>query len=153
MNGATLKALRCLLFYTQSEAAAHIGGVTLRSWQYWESNSSPIPVEVIEKIYGIIQWRRQMVDEASRTLANPSIKTAGTGSVGQSMVLTYGSEIDWVSLPGRLPSLWKPHCSVVAELIANYGCHTVVFDLFAYHRWRGKRLDSESMRTAWAKLQ
>ena len=63
----------------------------------------------------------------------------------------YASLDDWASLPGREPILWRPHCSVLAEIVGEHDTARLVpFDGPAYRTWLASRTDSEKMRGAWA---
>lgn len=62
-----MQAARKLFFLDVSEAAEHIGGVSVRSWQYWESGRSPVPADVADKIRRLADRRLEMI-EASEDL-------------------------------------------------------------------------------------
>lgn len=150
MNGSTLKALRSLLFFTQDEAAALVGGVSLRSWQYWEVDRRTIPQDVVEKMSLLVAWRDQAISAGVES-CKKMIESLPKGAEYEPIsIVTYGSADDWMTLPDREPILWKPHCSVVAEIVAKVDGRAVLFDAPAYAKWLGKRKDSESMRSAWA---
>lgn len=57
MNCYELQALRKLLMLDVSEAAEHIGKVSNRTWQYWESGRSPVPDDVAEEMLFWNSWR------------------------------------------------------------------------------------------------
>ena len=61
MTPETLQALRRLLFFTTAEAAELIGGVSERSWQYWESGKRTIPDDVIETVAHLCRWRNEQI--------------------------------------------------------------------------------------------
>jgi Lon protease-like protein len=63
MTNKELQAARKLLFLDASEAAEYIGCVSVRSWQYWESGRSPVPVDVSEKIKTLAQRRLQFIED------------------------------------------------------------------------------------------
>lgn len=147
MTPATLQALRRLLFFTVEEAAALIGGVSPRSWQFWERGERTIPADVIETIHRLLAWRAQALATATDALAEMQ---ARHGPPESFRLVWYQTPDDWATVPGFNPLLWRPHCSVAAELAANHGAELVAFDGPAYAVWLGKRKDSEAMRGAWA---
>ena len=141
MNPTTLQALRRLLFFSQPEAASVIGGVTERSWQFWEAGKRTIPDDVIETITQLVAWRNQAIEAASAQIAESGLTPS---------LIWYNSSDDWSSLPGREPILWRPHCSAIADLCARFGAVAVEFALSDYAKWLGARQDSEAMRSLWA---
>lgn len=153
MNGATLKALRSLLFFTQDEAAVLVGGVSTRSWQYWEVNQRPIPQDVIDKINYLVRWRQTAIEQGILALKSMLDSIPPGGEAEPVSIITYGSIEDWMTLPDREPAFWRPHCSVVAELVGSFAGRSVVFNGLAYRAWLGNRKDNESMRSAWAAEQ
>lgn len=54
MDGNKLQALRKVLFLSEQEAATLIGGVTTRTWQYWENGKKPVPQDVETKILEVV---------------------------------------------------------------------------------------------------
>lgn len=143
MTPATLQALRRLLFFSVDEAAAMIGGVSPRSWQFWERGDRTIPDDVIATLRRLCAWRQ-------KAIAAGSVQMAKAPAGADLALIWYGSLDDWVSMAGREPELWRPHCSVAAELAARHGAHLVTFDGPAYAAWLGQRADSETLRGAWA---
>jgi hypothetical protein len=151
MNGATLKALRTLLFFTMDEAAIFIGdGVSLRSWQYWEAGQRPVPADVSEKVDSLAQWREKAIAATSQSILQAIGKLPTDSEVNPVSLVGYTSVDDWMTLPGREPVLWKPNCSVIAEICARHRAQVVVFDGPAYARWLAGRADNETMRGLWA---
>jgi hypothetical protein len=63
MTNKELKALRQILALECSEAAEHIGNVSTRTWQYWESGRSPIPDDVANKISDFSAIRDALVEQ------------------------------------------------------------------------------------------
>ena len=140
MNGTTLKALRTLLFFTPPEAADLIGGVTERSWRYWENNGRPVPDDVAEKMTGLAMWRKETIDL--------NLKWLGKSNTTN---LVYYELDDWMEY-GK-PSLFhKPMCSALAELAAHHGAVLIPFDSEAYLDWLGREFDSDDMRHKWGSL-
>ena len=45
-----------------SEAAEHIGKVSNRTWQYWESGRSPVPNDVAEELFFWNSWRDDLLE-------------------------------------------------------------------------------------------
>ncbi|HJV73154.1 MAG TPA: DUF1870 family protein [Noviherbaspirillum sp.] len=150
MTPTTLQALRRLLFFTQPEAAALIGGVTERSWKYWEQGARSIPADVIERIGQLVAWRQNAIQTASATIAEHLASAPSGVEIVPPALIWYASIEDWMTLPDREPVMWRPQCSVIAELCALHGAVAVPFDAPAYAAWLGKQPDSESMRSQWA---
>lgn len=63
MNHCELQALRKLLMIDVSEAAEHIGKVSARTWQYWESSRYKIPEDVIVAVKLLVQKRQTLLDQ------------------------------------------------------------------------------------------
>lgn len=147
MTPATLQALRRLLFFSIEEAALLIGEVSPRSWQYWERGERNIPADVVAMVRRLCEWRDQAI---AGTEAGIRDMRELHGKEANMALVWYQTLDDWATLPGREPLLWRPQCSVAAELAARYGAQLVVFDGPAYAEWLGNHKDSESMRGAWA---
>ena len=62
MNNKELQALRKLFFLSVAEAAEHIGGVSARSWQFWESGRYSIPADVAERMLQLAQRRLKIIE-------------------------------------------------------------------------------------------
>lgn len=71
MNNKELQALRKLFFLSVAEASEHIGGVSARSWQFWESGRYSIPEDVADKMLKLAQRRLNMI-ETCENLINES---------------------------------------------------------------------------------
>lgn len=63
MNNKELQAARKLLMLDVSEAAEHVGGVSPRSWQYWESGRNAVPDDVADEIQSLLQMRADMISD------------------------------------------------------------------------------------------
>lgn len=150
MTPATLQALRRLLFFSVDEAALLIGGVSARSWQYWERGERAIPDDVIETLRRLCLWRAQAIATADAAMADMQ---ASHGAQAETVLMWHQTLDDWATLPGREPLLWRPHCSVVAEIAARHDARLVTFDGMAYRAWLENREDSEALRSAWAAAQ
>ena len=150
MSPSTLQALRRLLFFSVEEAALLIGDVSPRSWQYWERGERNIPADVIATVERLCAWRAQAIATAGAQMA---ALQARHGANSETVLVWYQTLDDWATLPGREPLLWRPQCSVVAELAARHGATLVAFDGPGYRKWLGYRKDSEQLRGAWGALQ
>lgn len=147
MTPATLQALRRLLFFSVEEAALLIGDVSPRSWQYWERGERNIPADVIETVQRLCAWRAQALAGAEAGIRDLQGRH---GPQAETVLVWYQTLDDWATLPEREPLLWRPQCSVIAELASRQGAGLVTFDGPAYSGWLGKRADTESARGAWA---
>lgn len=147
MTPTTLQALRRLLFFNVEEAAALIGGVSPRSWQFWERGERTIPADVIETMSRLLVWRAEALSQYKAALA---ALAARHGAPVTARLVWYQTADDWASVAVADPLLWRPHCSVAAEIAADYGAELIPFDPPAYSAWLGKRKDSEAMRGQWA---
>lgn len=161
MTPATLQALRRLLFFSVGEAAAWVAagperpdGVSERSWQFWERGERTIPADVIATLQRLCVWRRQALEEGESAIfhAERTAEKAGHGAAefGGVALIWYPTVDDWLWPAGRPEIMWRPQCSVVAELAARRGARLVEFDQGAYSHWLGRRKDAEMMRAAWA---
>ena len=63
MNGKELHAARKFLMLDVREAADLIGGVSMRSWQYWEAGRRKAPDDVWRKMVGLLKRRRSQLEE------------------------------------------------------------------------------------------
>lgn len=63
MTNKELKALRQILALECSEAAEHIGKVSSRSWQRWESGAVPVPDDVANEMLIYANLRDQLVEQ------------------------------------------------------------------------------------------
>ncbi|WP_439640566.1 Aca2/YdiL-like domain-containing protein [Nevskia sp.] len=70
MNSRELQACRKVLMLDVSEAAEWVGGVSPRSWQYWESGRSEVPVDVERQINDLLAIRLEMMNACDEKLAN-----------------------------------------------------------------------------------
>ena len=79
MNHCELQALRKLLMIDVSEAAQHIGNVSSRTWQYWESARYNIPEDVISSVKDLVHKRQMMIaqlkDKCTAALKKDKHKT------------------------------------------------------------------------------
>jgi len=141
MTFTELEALRRLLFFSVPAAAEHVGRCDVRSWRKWESGDRRVPDDVAAKIEALIDWRNRALEAMSDAIGGDDVA-----------VIWYRSTDDWMTMPGRDPALYAPHCSVVAEAV-TMGARLVPFDSDVYFRWLGGQPDSEAKRAAWAAAQ
>jgi hypothetical protein len=118
MTPTTLQALRRLLFFSVPEAAEHIGHVTERSWRMWEAGERSIPDDVIECITDMIRWRARASATAEAALKE---QTRKHGAPAEITLTWYTSAAAWARAEPKHPQMWRPHCSVVAEMCARHG--------------------------------
>ncbi|MEL0577040.1 DUF1870 family protein [Pectobacterium punjabense] len=69
MTNKELQAIRKLLMLDVSEAAEHIGRVSPRSWQYWESGRSAVPDDVEQEMLDLASVRIEMMSAIDKRLA------------------------------------------------------------------------------------
>lgn len=123
MNKTELESLRRLLFFSVSEAAELIGGVTPRSWQYWEQGKREIPCDVSVKIMRLVKWRKSVLDALRAEIARANMEQGGMPSA---IELRWFETLDgWVQTPSpggepRLPEYWRPHQSALAQILSEY---------------------------------
>lgn len=147
MTPATLQALRRLLLFSVEEAATMIGGVSPRSWQYWERGERPVPPDVAGTMEELCAWRLKAIASSDWTMAEHQKKHGYDAKIA---LVWYQTLDDWLTINDREPQYWRPQCSVVAELAARRGANLVTFDGPAYAAWLGNRKDGEQLRAAWA---
>jgi hypothetical protein len=148
MTGIELEALRRLLFFSRPEAAALVGEASERAWNLWESGQRQVPADVADRMVQLVEWRAQALQTARAAIQDA--QAAHGEPIGIALVW-YSRVEDWMSLAGREPWLWRPHCSVMAELVATEPlADLAAFDGPAYAHWLAGRPDDEQMRSAWA---
>lgn len=130
MTPTTLQALRRLLFFSVPEAAARIGGVSERYWRKWEQGERPIPDDVSETVTRMVSWRKTALAEAEKALidARRAMSARGHTEAAAAQITWYVSAAAWAQAEPRAPEMWRPHCSVVAELCARHGAEAVPSD-------------------------
>lgn len=137
MTPTTLQALRRALFFSVPEAARWIAasaerpnGVTERAWRLWEAGEWPVPADVIAAIGLMLQWRLKALAEAEAAIkdAKHAMRERGHTEAAAAQITWYVSAAAWAKAEPRQPHMWRPHCSVVAELCARHGAEAVPSD-------------------------
>lgn len=105
MTKETLQALRRLLMIEVPEAAEHIGDVSVRSWQYWETGKYTIPADVEQKMIELTKKRNKMVTQATK---RPEL---------YQYIKSYDAFIS--QFPDESVIDWRLAQSVAAELLAT----------------------------------
>lgn len=75
MNNRELQALRKLFFLSVTEAAEHIGGVSARSWQHWESGKYSVPDDVSKKMNDLANHRLNMIEACEEVMNEHDLST------------------------------------------------------------------------------
>ena len=153
MTPTTLKAFRSLLFFSTAEAAIFIGNVDETIWTAYEEGELPVPTDVASKMDELIQWREGKLLTAEQTFSRFQTALPKEFEMEMPVLVWYPTLDDWMTLPGREPVMWRPRCSVVAQLCARYNAVVVPFDGPAYAAWLAGRPDGETMRGIWAAEQ
>ena len=151
MNHTRLQAIRRHLFFSVAEAACMISHTSEKAWRNWEKpeghySHAPVPADVAEALASLCDWRSEMIDNMERSLAEAVKRNKFTGTG----VLWYASADDYASLADREAIMWRPHCSIIAELAACYDITLVSFDAVKYQAWLSGRRDDEGSRSVWA---
>jgi hypothetical protein len=153
MTPTTLKAFRSLLFYSPAEAAIFVGNVSEAIWTAYEEGELSVPEEVASRIEDLIQWREGKLSTAEQTFSRFKTVLPEEFELEMPVLVWYPTLDDWMTLPGREPVMWRPRCSVIAELCARYKATVVRFNGPAYAAWLAGRPDGETMRGIWAAEQ
>ncbi|MDN3525619.1 DUF1870 family protein [Halomonas sabkhae] len=119
MTASELQALRKFLMLDVSEAAEIIGGVSRRSWQYWEAGRSPVPDDVEDKMNGALTLRQDVIDRLEQDIEDHGGDPQGEH--GDRLKVPYYHTLASFQEDhpdqGALP--WRVHQSAVAELYAS----------------------------------
>lgn len=119
MTASELQALRKFLMLDVSEAADVIGGVSKRSWQYWEAGRSPVPDDVENKMNGALTLRQYVIDRLEQDIEDHGGDTQDEH--GDRLKVPYYHTLASFQEDhpdqGALP--WRVRQSAVAELYAN----------------------------------
>lgn len=137
MKNFELKIAREILGLTQAEAAKEIGNVSVRSWNYWESNDRAIPTDVQARVNHLLARRKEII---SLFLEKQDIAK-------QTVVIYYNTP-DYCN--GILD--WRFSQSLARTLSIDFGASLVEFDPVSYFEWLdGKKIpDSQTARSEWA---
>lgn len=114
INNSELQAMRKLLMLDVAEAAELIGKVSARSWQYWESGKTPVPADVDEEIYSLIQIRNDRINDLSKWQLDND---------GETLEMDYYHAFDLFEAenPGKSKLDWRLHQSVVSFIFSEGG--------------------------------
>jgi len=139
MNHVELKAARCLLFLSQTEAT-RLFGVNYRTYRRWEGGRDlRVPDHVAKRIHEMLDERNQWIDVTLDSLDSGAIR----------VLIWYDDLDDWTSL-GNDPRKFRMYQSVVAEVASETGTTIVPFYANAYRAWLRGRPDSDGLRHEWA---
>lgn len=75
MTNKELQSLRKLFFLSTSEAAEHIGGVSIRSWQHWEAGRYNVPDDVSVKMDALADRRLNMIGTCEDVMSEHDLVT------------------------------------------------------------------------------
>lgn len=116
MNNFQLQAMRKLLMFDVAEAAEVIGGVSNRTWQYWEAGRSLVPDDVKKTICELYELRILLISEINKVQISQF-----------RWYHTYDSFI--ADYPQSDSVHWRLHQSVLAQVYADD--QSIVFDSIA----------------------
>lgn len=119
MNCYELQALRKLFMLDVSEAAKLIGGVSNRTWQYWEAGRSPVPDDVAEEMWFWNGWRDDLLEIR--------LGQCHTGSEEELIKLNYYKTLDdFEKRTGKRNVItWRISQSIAAQLYSERLCNLV----------------------------
>jgi hypothetical protein len=108
MNNLELQAARKLLMMDVSEAAAEIGHVSNRTWQYWEAGRSTVPTDVALEVEALLEVRLERMRAVDDQLAGLA--------QGQVLRLPYhlSFEAYQAAHPGSRKTDWRIDQSIAA---------------------------------------
>lgn len=108
MNNLELQAARKLLMMDVSEAAAEIGKVSNRTWQYWEAGRSPVPTDVAIEVETLLEVRLERMGAVDDQLA-------ALGE-GETLKLPYHISFETYAAahPGASQAIWRIDQSIAA---------------------------------------
>lgn len=118
MSGKELQVCRKLLMLDVKEAASLLGGVSPRSWQYWEADRSSVPDDVADKITALLTERQHIIerieDEVNRYSDNPHHED------GKRRSYPYYPTLDHFQAdhPDQGVLAWRVYQSALADLYA-----------------------------------
>ncbi|WP_437884630.1 Aca2/YdiL-like domain-containing protein [Pseudomonas sp. LRF_L74] len=108
MNNLELQAARKLLMMDVSEAAAEIGKVSPRTWQYWEAGRSPVPTDVALEVEAMLEVRLERMRAIDDQLAQLA--------EGETLKLPYHTSFETYAAADTAASktLWRIDQSIAA---------------------------------------
>lgn len=112
MNNLSLLACRKLFFLDVVEAAQYIGGVSPRTWRYYESGRSKIPENIVSKMEGLLQRRVTLKQEMQQDAL--AFKAKGEGRKAVPFFVTYKQYTEETGLTDYLE--WRLDQSVKSIL-------------------------------------
>lgn len=112
MNEFALMACRKLFFLDVVEAAQHIGGVSPRTWRYYEAGRSKIPEHITSKMEGLLQRRVTLKQEMQQ--AALAFKDKGQGRQAVPYYVTFNQYKEETGLTDYLE--WRLDQSVKSIL-------------------------------------
>lgn len=138
MEGLELKCARLLIGLSQDEAAKQIGGVSQRSWAYWESGERTIPQDVEEQMRELINRRKAIIKQFKELGENKA----------KIVVIFYESTQD----AGQTLLEMRFNNSLASTLAIDYGVNVVRYDPEDYVNWLTENglIDSPAKRSQWA---
>ena len=155
MTGAELRTLRDSLGLS-ADAVAQMAGVKTRSVQRWEVDDWPVPQDVAELLQRLDALLERAVLGAVDGLQ--AVKK-GRGAPQEVVLLRYRSAVDLARCRADMAALPPAvHGALVDRVrvaFARLGVASriVWMDAEAYEAWRGKRRDSDALRSQWAAEQ
>lgn len=149
MKPIELRAARETIGLTLAEAAEHIGDVTKRSWQYFESGERNVPADIAHKMHSLLNRRREVLKTVQEKMLHAE------ADLKQIAVIYYENVSDCANVLE-----WRFSQSLAKTLALDYGAKLVKFDQKAYTAWLASHLlhgevleDTPENRATWAGLQ
>ena len=114
LTNSELQACRKLLMLDVAEAAELIGKVSNRTWQYWESGRSQVPVDVDEEMYTAIQRRNDLITKYTQWQMDND---------GETLQMRYYHTFEQYEADHKKASKldWRIHQSAVAFVFSEGG--------------------------------
>jgi predicted RNase H-like HicB family nuclease len=112
MSGKELQVCRKLLMLDVKEAASILGGVSPRSWQYWEADRSSVPDDVADKVTALLTERQHIIERIEHDVTQYS--------TGKRLSYPYYATLDsfQAAHPGQGVLSWRVYQSALADLYA-----------------------------------
>ncbi|MDG4948823.1 YdiL family protein [Actinobacillus equuli subsp. haemolyticus] len=140
MTGLELKLARHTLGLTIAEAAEHIGKVSKRSWEYWESGNFNIKEDVERVINQLLARRKEILESIIEQ-----------GQSAKKIAVIYYPTPEYCSDVIE----WRFSQSLAATLSIDFGAQLVTFDIKSYNQFLVEHdlQDNQSSRSHWAAMQ